>query len=140
MEAIVCVLPSRFLQIDVSFRSWFILWPSPLARLLGSSTKEIYLFSLKWSILLKNRQIDILQMSLISDILANIHLILGMGVLLGGFGRVKQHSNVTAVDTYSSLLILSVAGLIFPIASQLLATPRPSGIQSFSQALVVIFF
>jgi len=79
-------------------------------------------------------------MSLISDILANIHLILGMGVLLGGFGRVEQHSNVTVVGTYSSLLILSVAGLIFPIASQLLATPRPSGIQSFSQALVVIFF
>ena len=61
-----------------------------------------------------------------------------MGVLLGGFDRVEQHSNATIVDTYSSLLILSVAGLAFPLASQLLATPHPSGIQSFSQALVVI--
>ena len=47
-------------------------------------------------LLLKSRQLEVLQTSLIGTILSSMHLMLGLSFLLGGYGRPQQHYNVGA--------------------------------------------
>ncbi|KAF2727920.1 hypothetical protein EJ04DRAFT_504900 [Polyplosphaeria fusca] len=90
-------------------------------------------------ILLKNRQIKLLQTSLIGGILSNMHLMLGIGFLLGGVSRMEQFYNLTIAQVYSSLLLPSVTGLVLPTATEKLAKPVPNGIIGQSRTIAIIF-
>ena len=64
---------------------------------------------------------------------------LGLGFLAGGLKVMEQSYNEMVSGTYSSLLILAVAGLIFPTASQLLAKPLEHGIVRQSRGTAIVF-
>ena len=65
---------------------------------------------------LRQKQVLIVQTSLIGSMLSNLLLVMGMCFFFGGLNRIEQFFNVTVAQTASSLLSLSVASLIIPTA------------------------
>lgn len=90
-------------------------------------------------ILLRKRQIRLLQTSLIGGILSNMHLMLGLGFLAGGIRAQERIYSDDMASVFGSLLTLSVAGLVLPTASQLLAKPVADGIVKQSRAIAIVF-
>jgi Ca2+:H+ antiporter len=90
-------------------------------------------------VLLRKRQIALLQTALIGGILSNMHLMLGLGFIAGGVRAQERPHNSTMASIFASLLTLSVAGLVLPTASQLLATPVTGGIIKQSRAIAIVF-
>lgn len=112
-------------------------------------TFSIYsnLFQLISSILLLvNKEIVILQTTLIGGILANILLILGLSFIAGGFRRPEQFYNITTAHVSSNLLSLSATSLLIPTASKLLGQTSDENLAkqsrgaSFLLILVYILF
>ncbi|KAL9624590.1 MAG: hypothetical protein Q9160_001255 [Pyrenula sp. 1 TL-2023] len=91
-------------------------------------------------LLLKARQIVILQSSLLGSILANLLLTMGLSFFFGGLNRVEQYYNVTVAQTVCMLLLLAVLSIVIPTCSRLLANATSSGIlaQSRGTAIIVI--
>ena len=70
-------------------------------------------------IALKEKQIRIVQASMLGSILSNLLLVLGCCFLAGGITRVQETSNQTVGQTMSSLMALATAGLLIPAAFRL---------------------
>jgi Ca2+:H+ antiporter len=64
---------------------------------------------------------------------------LGLGFVAGGFRRMEASYNNDLASIFGSLLTLSVAGLVLPTASQLLATPVEGGIVKQSRSIAIVF-
>jgi Ca2+:H+ antiporter len=64
---------------------------------------------------------------------------LGLGFVAGGIHRMEQTYSNDLASIFGSLLTLSVAGLVLPTASQLLATPVAGGIVKQSRAIAIVF-
>ncbi len=60
------------------------------------------------------KQVVIVQTSLIGSILSNLLLVMGMCFFFGGLRRQEQFFNTTVAQTAASLLALAVAGVIVP--------------------------
>lgn len=69
--------------------------------------------------LLKQRQIDVLQTSLIGSILSNLLLMTGLGFFVGGFHRFQQYFNVRIAQLLGSLLLLAAMSILVPTISPL---------------------
>jgi Ca2+:H+ antiporter len=67
-------------------------------------------------IALVHKDIVIVQTSLIGSMLSNLLIVLGMCFFFGGANRSEQHFNLTAAQTATSLLALSVGSLLIPTA------------------------
>lgn len=67
-------------------------------------------------IALKEKQIRIVQASMLGSILSNLLLVLGCCFIAGGITRVQQTFNQTVAQTMSSLMALATAGLLIPAA------------------------
>jgi len=67
-------------------------------------------------IALIQREIVVVQTSLVGSILSNLLLVMGMAFFLGGFNRLEQYFNTTVAQTASSLLAVAVLSLIIPSA------------------------
>jgi Ca2+:H+ antiporter len=68
-----------------------------------------------------------------------MHLMLGLGVMAGGFRGNEQCYDATVASTLGTLLLLAMTGLIIPTASALLAKPVPLGVVKLSHGTAVIF-
>ncbi|KAK4199690.1 Sodium/calcium exchanger protein-domain-containing protein [Triangularia verruculosa] len=104
----------------------------PLAAMLGFATEEISLRTgevvggllnatfgnavelIVAIIALADRQVVIVQTSLIGSILSNLLLVMGMCFFFGGLRRQEQYFNTTVAQTAASLLALAVASVIVP--------------------------
>ncbi|KAK4179205.1 Sodium/calcium exchanger protein-domain-containing protein [Triangularia setosa] len=104
----------------------------PLAAMLGFATEEIALRTgetvggllnasfgnavelIVAIIALADRQVVIVQTSLIGSILSNLLLVMGMCFFFGGLRRQEQYFNTTVAQTAASLLALAVASVIVP--------------------------
>jgi Ca2+:H+ antiporter len=76
-------------------------------------------------IALKENQIRIVQASMLGSMLSNLLLVLGCCFVAGGVTRVQQTFNQTAAQTMTSLMSLSVLGLLIPAAFHAtLETPK----------------
>src|SRR4051795_8731329 len=64
---------------------------------------------------------EVVKASLIGSILGNILLVMGAAMLVGGWGRDRQHFNRTAASAQSSMLLLAGAALSMPAIFQLVA-------------------
>jgi Ca2+:H+ antiporter len=64
---------------------------------------------------------------------------LGLGFVAGGIRRMEASYNNDLASIFGSLLTLSVAGLVLPTASQLLATPVEGGIVKQSRSIAIVF-
>ncbi|KAH8434879.1 hydrogen/calcium exchanger domain-containing protein [Aspergillus melleus] len=67
-------------------------------------------------IALVDKQVIIVQTSLIGSMLSNLLLVMGMCFFFGGVNRLEQHFNPVVAQTAASLLALAVASLIIPTA------------------------
>lgn len=65
-------------------------------------------------IAIKQKQIRVVQASMLGSILSNLLLVLGCAFVAGGYNRLQQTFNQTVAQTMSSLLALSVIGLMIP--------------------------
>lgn len=71
-------------------------------------------------LLLRTRQILVLQTSLVGAILNNLLLMPGFAFLLGGWNRTEQFFNITVASTIGTMLLLAILSLMIPTAVQLL--------------------
>ncbi|KAI8344015.1 Sodium/calcium exchanger protein-domain-containing protein [Chlamydoabsidia padenii] len=131
----------------------------PLAKLLGFATEEIALRTgstigallnatfgnavelILGVIALKEGLIRVVQASILGSILSNILLVLGFCFLLGGSTRQEQSFNVTAAQTSSSLLALTVLSMLIPAAFSATAatsTAAEEGILQLSHGTALI--
>lgn len=58
--------------------------------------------------------VEVIKASITGSILGNLLFILGLAMLLGGWGRVKQTFSATAVGANNAMMALAVAGLLVP--------------------------
>jgi Ca2+:H+ antiporter len=89
-------------------------------------------------LLLKSRQIDLLQTSLLGTILSNLLLMTGLAFFFGGFNRLEQHFNASLAQTIGMLLLLATTSLVIPTASHLLTDISPHGIVAQSRGTSVV--
>lgn len=85
---------------------------------------------------------DVVKASIAGSILGNMLLVLGLSMLVGGWGRDRQRFNRTAAGASASMLVLATAALIMPAVWELVvegAIGRPSAaVQSLSVLTAVI--
>ncbi|KAL7931724.1 Ca2+ transporter [Trichoderma chlorosporum] len=96
-------------------------------NLLNTTTSNLFQL-ISCILLLVNKQIIILQTTLIGGILANILLVLGLSFVAGGLRRPQQFYNITTTHVLSNLLSLSATSLLIPTASKLLGQTSESGL------------
>src|SRR6266705_3696434 len=65
--------------------------------------------------------VDVVRASIIGSILGNALLVLGVSVCVGGFKHGRLRFETQHVTQYSSLLALSIGGLVLPTVAELLA-------------------
>ncbi len=58
--------------------------------------------------------IEIVEASITGSIVSNFLFVLGLSMLVGGWGKVKQEFNRTAASVNSSLLTIAIMGLVLP--------------------------
>lgn len=89
-------------------------------------------------LLLKARQIRVLQSFLLGSILANLLLVMGLAFFVGGIGYVEQKYNAEVAQTICMLLLLAVLAIVIPTSSHLLANASHSGVLAQSRGTAVI--
>jgi Ca2+:H+ antiporter len=70
---------------------------------------------------------EVVKASIIGSILGNILLVMGLAMLVGGWGRTRQSFNATGAQVQASMLLLAAAALVMPTIFQLVhggALPR----------------
>ncbi|CRG90611.1 Vacuolar calcium ion transporter [Talaromyces islandicus] len=67
-------------------------------------------------IALVDRDVTIVQTSLVGSMLSNLLLVMGMCFFFGGINRISQNFNEVVAQTAASLLALAIASLIIPTA------------------------
>lgn len=65
--------------------------------------------------------VDVVTASIIGSILGNAMLVLGIAICVGCFKHGRLHFDVRSASHYSSLLALTLAGLLLPTVAQMLA-------------------
>ncbi len=65
--------------------------------------------------------VDVVRASIIGSVLGNALLVLGVAVCVGGFKHGRLRFETQHVTQYSSLLALSIGGLVLPTVAELLA-------------------
>ena len=58
--------------------------------------------------------IEVVEASITGSIVSNFLFVLGLSMLVGGWGKVKQEFNRTAASVNSSLLTIAIMGLVLP--------------------------
>src|SRR5947199_8231640 len=71
---------------------------------------------------LREGLVDVVRASIIGTILGNALLVLGVAVCVGGFKYGRLRFETQHVTQYSSLLALSIGGLVLPTVAELLAS------------------
>jgi Ca2+:H+ antiporter len=70
---------------------------------------------------------EVVKASIIGSILGNILLVMGLAMLVGGWGRTRQSFNATGAQVQASMLLIAAAALVMPSIFQLVhggALPR----------------
>jgi Ca2+:H+ antiporter len=70
---------------------------------------------------------EVVKASIIGSILGNILLVMGLAMLVGGWGRARQSFNATGAQVQASMLLLAAVALVMPTIFQLVhggALPR----------------
>ncbi|PYI08801.1 hypothetical protein BO78DRAFT_309890 [Aspergillus sclerotiicarbonarius CBS 121057] len=88
-------------------------------------------------LLLKTRQTQVLQTSLVGSLLSNMHLMLGLGFFIGGLKYSRQIFSTAVSKESGSLLLLAVLSMIIPTASRQLSGAPESGIINQSRGSAV---
>lgn len=90
---------------------------------------------------LKDKQVVIVQTSLIGSILSNLLLVMGMCFFLGGLNRKEQFFNTTVAQTAASLLALAVAAVIVPTVFDAASITPPKDVAQLSRgtSLILLF-
>jgi Ca2+/H+ antiporter len=65
-------------------------------------------------LLLRSRQIKVLQSSILGGILSTLLLMIGLGMFLGGVNRIEQYFNRTVVQTIAVCMFLATGTLLVP--------------------------
>lgn len=91
-------------------------------------------------LLLKNRQLDVLRVSLLGTILTNLLLLTGLSFLIGGIRYHEQGFDKNLTQTITMLLFLAILSLVVPTASHYLSNIDNAGVlaQSRGTAVVII--
>lgn len=89
-------------------------------------------------LLLKSRQLEILRLSLLGNILTNLLLLTGASFLLGGLRYLEQRFNRELTQTITMLLFLAVLAMVVPTASHFLSNTEARKIASQSRGTAVI--
>lgn len=92
-------------------------------------------------ILLKSKspaQITIMKASLIGSIVSNLHLLLGLGFLVGGKDCYNQNFNSWIAATCGMLLLLATMGLVVPTISSLNSKVSADSIRKLSRGTAVM--
>lgn len=90
-------------------------------------------------LLLKTNQTQILRTTLIGSILSNMHLILGLGFMVGGMKQKEQKYNIDMGQLFGTMLLLAMAGLIIPSVLALLKTGvTQSNVLSLSRVIALV--
>lgn len=92
-------------------------------------------------LLLKQRQIPMLRLSLLGGLLQSLLVMTGLAFLLGGYRRQEQYFNPRIAQTISMFLLLAVLSLTIRTVSQLWSHSTPAGLlaQSRGTAVIIIF-
>lgn len=92
-------------------------------------------------LLLKARQVSLLQTSLVGGILSNILVLLGLSLSIGGIPNQVQKFNRIGAQGSSSLLSIAATSLLIPTAVKQLdqTTPENLVLQSRGVAVVLLF-
>lgn len=92
-------------------------------------------------ILLKSKspvQITIMKASLIGSIVSNLHLLLGLGFLIGGRNYYNQNFNSSTAATCGMLLLLATKGLMVPTISSLESKVSADSIWKLSRGTAIM--
>jgi Ca2+:H+ antiporter len=82
---------------------------------------------------------EVVKASLTGSILGNLLLVLGMAMLVGGWGRDKQTFNRTTIGAAAGMLVLTVVALLMPdIYAETLAEVRPQQAPNIMQISVLV--
>jgi Ca2+/H+ antiporter len=87
-------------------------------------------------IALVDKEVLIVQTSLIGSMLSNLLLVMGMCFFFGGVNRLEQHFNPVVAQTAASLLALAVASLIIPTAFHAWSGAGTTGIAPLSRGKI----
>ncbi|BCS32431.1 calcium/proton exchanger [Luteitalea sp. TBR-22] len=87
---------------------------------------------------LREGLIDLVKASITGSILGNVLLVFGAAALVGGYRRPVQRFNRTAAGVGTTMLLLSVVGLIVPALLHRVA-PAESGLRLDTEIAVVLF-
>ncbi len=128
----------------------------PLARIIGHTTKNIALqtnpaysglinatfgnvIELIIAILaLSNGLIVLVQASIVGSIIANILLLIGLGLFFGGITHKEQKFNKDSVGVSSTMLIIAITGLTIPTALSLTSNIAQVQIQQISILVALV--
>lgn len=95
-------------------------------------------------LLLVHGQISVLKYSLVGGILANILLLLGVSIAMGGYRRPMQFYNGDSAHTSSVMLSLASTSILIPTACQLLSQSTSGNIvhqsRGASVVLILVYF
>jgi Ca2+:H+ antiporter len=88
---------------------------------------------------LRAGQVEMVKASVTGSIIGNILFVLGLAMLVGGFGRQRQTFNPQAAGTAASMMLLAVAALILPTFFHLMVREETvGGIQRLSAGIAVV--
>ena len=162
LNALLVFLPIAFALHQLGVDEVFVFGASalaiiPLAGLIGSATEEaasyvgpgvggflsatfgnaaeliIVLFALQAGLT------EVVKASLTGSILGNLLLVLGLAMLVGGWGRQKQTFSRTQAGASAGMLVLTVVAVLMPdIYAETLADPRPLGAPSLMAISVLV--
>lgn len=90
--------------------------------------------------LLRSRQIIVLQASLLGNILSNLLLMTGVSFVCGGIKHQEQEFNGEVAHTISTFLLLASLSIVVPTVSHFLTEVRPGGIivQSRGSSVIIL--
>src|SRR4029079_16356692 len=72
--------------------------------------------------------IEVVKASITGSIIGNLLFVLGTAMLMGGWGRERQHFNPTAAKAQGSMLLLATIALVVPAIFLFTADGRGTGI------------
>ncbi|HEX4208139.1 MAG TPA: calcium/proton exchanger [Ktedonobacteraceae bacterium] len=82
--------------------------------------------------------VSIVQSALVGSILSNSLLVLGLAFFLGGIRHGKQQFSAKTAGMISTLILLSVAGLVIPTVVHTLHTPAAAHEESFGITTAIV--
>lgn len=154
--------------IPFGFVSHFRSWPTavvfscnfmsilPMAWLIGKTTEDLatYTGEIAGGLInatfgnivemllcvagIQQNQLSIVQCTLVGSILSNILLVLGTSFLWGGYHKHEQSYSQAGAGTHSSLMLLSLLGLVLPTTYHEITPKSDLAVLSISRGLSVM--